>query len=61
MTNHPHEINRFLETLQSAIVLAGDHIPDQDELLNMPLTDILSLIYSNGIQLVVKFEGKIRK
>lgn len=60
MTNHQDEIHRFLDTLQSAIILAGGIKIDQDKLLDMPLADLISVIYPNGLQLVVKFEGKIR-
>lgn len=60
MTNQQYEISRFTETLQAAIVLAGGKKFDEDELYEMSLKDLMSLIYPNGIKLLVEFENKKR-
>lgn len=60
MTNQQHEILRFTETLQAAIVLSGGRKIDDVELLKMSLMDLLSLINPNGVKLLVEFEGKTR-
>jgi len=59
--NQNYEFLRLTETLQAAIVLAGGKKIDQDELFEMSLIDLISLINPNGVKLLVEFEGKIRK